>query len=231
MPFLPRVEGRPLRILDIGCGEGKFLDAVKTLLPEAETYGLDSSEAALTRAARKGHKTIYGFLGETPIEPQFFDAIICLHVIEHVSRPDDFLQECRKLLQPEGIMLFETPTIDTPAFRAFRSGSWGGYHAPRHWHLFSAASFARLANKAGLDVKHCETYPIGTFWVWTFHALAVRWLPRRAADALFPPKVILGRRLYDLGLLATTSILDSLIKLIFGAAGGMWVIMTLRPTT
>ncbi|WP_185973696.1 class I SAM-dependent methyltransferase [Ferrovibrio terrae] len=228
VPFLPQVAGRPLRILDIGCGEGKFLDAIKTLIPEAQTYGLDSSSSALSRAERKGHKIIHGFIGEVEIEPQFFDAVICLHVIEHVARPDQFLNECRNLLQPAGVMLFETPTIDTLAFRVFRSGVWGGYHAPRHWHLFSASSFARLAGKAGLDVKHNETYPIGTFWVWTFHVLAMKWLPRSIADTIFPPKVIVGRRFYDFALLAATSILDSLIKLSSKAAGGMWIIMTHR---
>jgi SAM-dependent methyltransferase len=228
VPFLPKVTGRPLRVLDVGSGDGKFLDTIKAILPGTETVGLDTSAEALQRAKDHGHETICGDLTEVEIESGSFDAIISLHVIEHVARPDVFLKACARLLRPDGVILIETPTIDTPPFRALRSGLWGGYHAPRHWHLFGRESFARLAENAGLAVKRNESYPIGTFWVWTFHAFAVRWLPRSIADALFPPKIVVGTRLYNLGLLAATSVLDGVVKKLSGSAGGMWVVLTPR---
>lgn len=226
IPFLPETKGRPFRILDVGCGDGKFLDLIKTMVPEVETFGVDASPNAVANAEIKGHKIWCGIFEEIDIPENYFDAILSYHVIEHVARPDIFLTQCRKALRPKGVLLIETPSIDTGAFKLFRSGLWGGYHAPRHWHLFGAKTFSILAENAGLRVNHCQSSPSGTFWVWTFHAITTRYFGKKFADILFPPKIIIGGGPYDFLLLAFTSLLDTLVEKLSGSGGVMWILMT-----
>ncbi len=48
-----------------------------------------------------------------------FDCIIAIEIIEHLENPRHFLRECKKLLKPNGLLIFTTPNIDNPVSKAF----------------------------------------------------------------------------------------------------------------
>lgn len=43
----------PVRLLDLGCGEGYYAGALRAALPDSEVYGLDISKTAVKMAARR----------------------------------------------------------------------------------------------------------------------------------------------------------------------------------
>lgn len=74
-----------------------------------------------------------------------FDIIVFNQLIEHLSDPIDFLNNCHKLLNDNGIIYFETPNFNGWECDYFlESGLWGGLHAPRHNFVFNFTSITSL---------------------------------------------------------------------------------------
>jgi hypothetical protein len=72
-------------------------------------------------------------------------------------------------LEPGGIVAVETPNLDSLDRRLFTDGFWGGYHIPRHWHLFTPETLERLLRAAGLEPV-ATAYQTGhSFWMYSVH--------------------------------------------------------------
>lgn len=68
-------------LVDLGCGNGVFLNSLKQQRPELELIGMDRSLSALKYVRTK---TIQGDLHNLPFESGGFDCASCLEVIEHL---------------------------------------------------------------------------------------------------------------------------------------------------
>ena len=71
------------------------------------------------------------------IKEETLEFITMFHVIEHVKDPKSIIKTLNKLLVPGGHLVIETPNIDSLDAMIFKETFWGGYHFPRHWHLFT----------------------------------------------------------------------------------------------
>ncbi len=147
--------GEGANILEIGAGSGDQLLFVGEMIPYP--VNLYANEVSLDPLARKalssrGIRLLEGFIEkvETPVR---FDAIIGVHVIEHVADPVAVFSWISAHLAPGGVLYFETPDTQAPASRIFGS-NWGMTHFPRHFHLFSRRHLARLARDSGLEIVH-----------------------------------------------------------------------------
>lgn len=99
------------RILDIGCGDGSF--SVKLSEFADEVYGVDIAEEAVERARDKNIK-VYKVDIDTeklPFIDNYFDAIYCGEVLEHLYDPDHLLTEMHRVLNPNGIGVITTPNL------------------------------------------------------------------------------------------------------------------------
>ena len=144
----------PTRVLDVGCGDGRFLDLMRLTFGEAiETYGIDFDEQAVKDAEQKGHQTQLGTFEEADYPSGFFHIIYISHVIEHLPSPRQFLERSNDLLAWDGAVHIETPNINCAEAGLFRQKYWGGYHFPRHWNLFTPETIARLSGECGFQLK------------------------------------------------------------------------------
>jgi len=108
------------RILDIGCGDGYMLGKLKDKF--GELYGLDIAPSRL-RAAETKIKKLYpleaskfkfieGNVDQSlPFPDNFFDAIICIAVMEHVYDIFSLVKEMHRVLKPGGYVVAEVPNI------------------------------------------------------------------------------------------------------------------------
>jgi SAM-dependent methyltransferase len=181
---------------------------------------------AAEQARGRGHTVYYARFEEAELPAHHFDIIISLHVIEHVARPDLFLEKCRDVLAKDGLILIETPNTDCLDFRFLQGHHWGGYHAPRHWYLFRRETFTVLADRLNLRIKASSPYPVSVFWNWTCHSLMQSALGRRIADVLFPPVTIFYGGLRSLFILGTFSVLEGLQMRLTGKANGLWIVFS-----
>lgn len=104
-------EARPgERVLDLGCGAGRFLRALTEA--GATAVGVEIAEAALDRARRNApgaelHLALPD--GDLPLPDAAVDLVWCSEVIEHVADTARFLDEVRRVLAPGGRVLITTP--------------------------------------------------------------------------------------------------------------------------
>ena len=70
------------RVLDVGCGKGRFARALLEQEPEAELWGLDISDEML-RLVPTGVRTRVGSMTDLPFENDFFDGAYATELLEH----------------------------------------------------------------------------------------------------------------------------------------------------
>ena len=144
---------RPGRLLDVGCGDGRYLHRMK--LRGWEVSGLDFDAAAVAAASRLYDITVHhGDLLSMRLPECSYDAIVLSHVIEHVPDPIALLAECRRLLRSGGRLVAVTPNTASQGHRLFQK-EWLSLDPPRHLHLFNPVNLAACARRAGID--ECTT--------------------------------------------------------------------------
>jgi 2-polyprenyl-3-methyl-5-hydroxy-6-metoxy-1,4-benzoquinol methylase len=136
--FLLDHVGSGQRVLDLGCGEGRF--AAELLRAGAEVVAVDVAEEPLRRA-RAAHPELELKLldgeGAWDLPDASFDVVWAGEVIEHVADTAGWLSEVRRVLRPGGTLLLTTPAH--PLLRrlvlAFAPGAWERHLDPRGDHL------------------------------------------------------------------------------------------------
>lgn len=170
-------------VLDIGCGNGDMLQALHRQGYE-KLVGLDFNKNALEKVRNAGFEAHHGELHDAQFPSNYFSAIILTNFIEHVPDPVSTLKSCRQLLRPGGIVFGETPNIDCWDFRLFGK-HWGGYHAPRHFVLFSKRTLWQLGENAGLQVEDVRNMVQPSHWATSVQ----NWL----SDSRVPLQITGGR--------------------------------------
>ncbi len=152
------------RLLDVGCGNGRFLAQMREL--GWEVTGVEPDPIAVQVARERfGLEVFQGTLEEAGFPDNSFDAITMNHVIEHVPDPIGLLTECRRLLKPGGKLVVVTPNIRSLGARLFGE-AWRGWEPPRHLFLFSPKSLRVCAQRAGLQVQALWTTSKGARYFW-----------------------------------------------------------------
>lgn len=170
-----RLPGKSLSALDVGGGTGWLLTQARTVEPRlTHTAVVDIDGQARAGAEAMGHAFHLGRV-EDFTSKRKFDLILLLNLIEHVEDPVAVLAKMKQLLAPGGKILAKTPNHDSLDARLFKNHSWGGYHCPRHWVIFTPESFAGAVRKAGLSLDRIEFTQGAPFWA----VSALEWLGRK----------------------------------------------------
>ena len=94
-----------ITILDLGCGDGRFLQKIRNLNFKNTLYGLDISEKMLELANSKNIRMCEFILGDSnylPYEDKSVDLIVCLNSFHHYSTPEITLKEINRILSKNG---------------------------------------------------------------------------------------------------------------------------------
>jgi 2-polyprenyl-6-hydroxyphenyl methylase/3-demethylubiquinone-9 3-methyltransferase len=117
------LKSRPLaglRLLDIGCGGGLVSEPMRRL--GADVVGIDASEknvaVARLHAERQGLAIDYRADTAEGLRAggETFDVVLALEVVEHVARPELFLECCAALVKPGGVLVLSTLNRTAKAF-------------------------------------------------------------------------------------------------------------------
>ena len=189
-------------VVDVGPGNGEFLDLLRQHgHPTWDLWGIDFSEAAIRTLEARGFKGVCSRFETAQWTGSPPNAIVMNQLIEHLEDPAAAMQKAFSLLAPGGVLFIETPSTDAWDFRLFRKRYWGGWHTPRHWHLFRAETLSRLAQQVGFETVEVSHILSPNFWLQSVHhMIAERWRSPRLAK-LFDVNVLFslaGATLLDL---------------------------------
>lgn len=146
----------PQRLLDVGCGFGGFVAAMRRRGWDVE--GLDPSPTAVAAARAMERPVRLGTLDALQGERGKYDAITMFYVLEHLPDPMGALRTAWSLLGPGGILLLRVPHT-TPIVRLLAPFGAGGslYDPPFHLYDFSPAVLREMVARAGFD--DIRTFP------------------------------------------------------------------------
>jgi 2-polyprenyl-3-methyl-5-hydroxy-6-metoxy-1,4-benzoquinol methylase len=137
------------RLLDVGCGEGAFLEWARAAGWEA--VGVEPDPAAVAAARSRGLTVHAGTVEALRSEASSFDVVTLSHVLEHVHDPRALLKSIRDLLKPGGLLWLDTPNITSVGCRLF-GANWLGLDPPRHLVLFNHPTLRSLLESLGFTV-------------------------------------------------------------------------------
>lgn len=150
-----RAAGRPGRILDLGCGRGFTLAALREM--GWECVGTELSEEMAAEARKTaGVQVLLGGPEEFPFPGGSFDAVTAWHSLEHMERPVRTVREVARLLKPGGLLLVEVPDANSLQARV-GGGRWFHFDVPRHLYHFTREGLAAILAEEGFAVHREST--------------------------------------------------------------------------
>jgi len=127
------------RVLDVGCGKGRFARVFREQEPEAELWGLDISETMLSFVP-EGIHTRAGSMTELPFEDAFFDGAYATESLEHAVEIEKAVGEICRVVKAGGRIAI----IDKNAEQ------WGRLETPEWEKWFTRRELERLLR------RHCR---------------------------------------------------------------------------
>lgn len=144
--------GGGLRVLDVGCGTGFFLEAAQTAGHEA--FGVELSPYASRLAIERfgAHRVHAGTLHSAPFPDSTFDVVVMCDLLEHVRRPRAILEAVAALLAPGGLCICVTPMVGGTSFELM-GPRWTHYKL-EHLFYFSPRNLSALLKSEGFEVRY-----------------------------------------------------------------------------
>ena len=103
--------GEAFRILDAGCGKGRYAALIKQHRPSAQVVALDVS-AEMLRHVPPGIEALEGNLQDLPFANGDFDLVYCVEALEHVPNPKAAIAEMARVLTPGGRLVVLDKNIE-----------------------------------------------------------------------------------------------------------------------
>jgi 2-polyprenyl-3-methyl-5-hydroxy-6-metoxy-1,4-benzoquinol methylase len=166
--ILNRLNKKEIKILEIGCSSGIFLDKLQKYLSEKlpnyqfSLFGVDIDSNAICNSANDSLNLICQSI-ESYLENanQTFDIILHFELIEHLFDPYNFILNVKKLLSDDGYMLFTTPNYNglemiASSYNDFRLLAHGIF-PPMHLNAFSTINISHFIIRAGLRLVNVST--------------------------------------------------------------------------
>ncbi|HKY49050.1 MAG TPA: methyltransferase domain-containing protein [Acidimicrobiia bacterium] len=138
------------RILDVGCGKGHLVKALRDLGVDAA--GIDLNPNASDVAVVAGVQTMSAT--NLDFDDAAFDAVVSFHAIEHIPHIDEALREMSRVVKPTGKVLLVYPAEPVRGLYAIPTSvilHRTPFKARQvHVHKLNPARVAELARTAGL---------------------------------------------------------------------------------
>jgi SAM-dependent methyltransferase len=195
------------KLLDIGCFDGTL---AAQFLPAWEAYGLEGNVAACEKARGKGVKAVLHDLEKRlPFEDGSFDCVIAAEIIEHVYDTDFFLEEIRRVMKKNGLLVLSTPNIACltnrvrllfglyPRYAEYRAGGAG------HIRIYTSKTIrGQIAEKgfeilryAGCNLPLAMHHPLVPQWLKRFAVKGGDYFPSLAGQVVITARLSLKENL------------------------------------
>lgn len=136
-------------LLDVGCGAGGFLLAMKRLGWKSIS-GIDQDPKAVDACMSQGISDVR--VGDVYSAAGTYSYVSMNHVIEHLQHPHLVVKEIYRLLGKSGMVVLRTPNSASFLSKIF-GRYWRGLESPRHLNVYSPKSLRMLF---GVNSWECQ---------------------------------------------------------------------------
>ncbi len=143
-------------LLDVGCGQGWFLDAAKKR--GWNVYGTEYSETAVNNCKARGINMFQGVLNPSDFKGLEMDVIVSIEVIEHINTPHQELKNIYSLLRKGGLFYLTTPNFNC-YLRYQVKDKFSVIHYPEHLSYYSPTTLNDVMKRNGF--KKIKTLTTG----------------------------------------------------------------------
>ncbi|KKS55121.1 MAG: Methyltransferase type 12 [Candidatus Magasanikbacteria bacterium GW2011_GWA2_42_32] len=144
-------------VLDVGCGDGAFLNFLKEQNRGLNLTGVDISEQALSVARERGFEALQADVSSAlPFKDKTFDYSVCSEVLEHIANSEDLLNEMRRISRKGVLVSVPNIALWKHRCRLFFLGSFPiqWLLEPReHIRFFSVKDFIKTTRALGFTVR------------------------------------------------------------------------------
>lgn len=142
------------QVLDVGGGEGAFLDLARKA--GLETTGVELNRHASDVSAGKGHRMFNKPMEDIDLAELEggTEMLTLFQVVEHVSAPVEFVTSAARLVRPGGYICIAVPSARRMLGLLHHDpADWPPHHVSR-WRM---EDLKKLGMRSGLDVVECST--------------------------------------------------------------------------
>ena len=150
------------RLLEVGCGNGFFLEHALAS-GYKNVNGVEPSSPAIEKAKPEIKPNIICDIFQENIFPEnYFDVVCFFQTFDHLQSPNAALKEVRRILKPEGLCLFINHNIASLSSRIMREKS--PIIDIEHTYLYDLATMQKIVLNNGFKIikkgSATNTYPI-----------------------------------------------------------------------
>ncbi len=144
------------KILDAGCGVGRYIYNLSKKNPEDQFWGIDIGSNNIAEASQNFPQINFQIMSveKLTFPDNFFDMIISRDVLEHVDNPDKALDEMIRVLANEGKLIIKIPGEKSENWLLkIRPGYFAEIH---HLRIFSGTQLEDMVTTRGLVLTKKE---------------------------------------------------------------------------
>jgi 2-polyprenyl-3-methyl-5-hydroxy-6-metoxy-1,4-benzoquinol methylase len=152
------------KILDVGCGEGNFINQIKAR-QEVEAWGVEIVDSIAAIAKDSFYKLFNLSIEDTipQLPKKYFDCIIFNDVLEHTVNPQEILKLIIENLADDGCIISSIPNVRylPNLYQLIMHKDWkyderGGILDATHLRFFTKKSILRLFDECGYKVEKIQ---------------------------------------------------------------------------
>lgn len=148
------------KILEVGCGEGVFCNALKK--SGREIWGIELDRNSASKAEKVIDKVLVGSIDDliSSLPEKYFDCIIFNDVFEHLYMPWETLSKLKNILSKNGVIVSSIPNfryvnnllINILWNKDFKYCPEGGIMDDTHIRFFTSRSIIRMYEEQGFEI-------------------------------------------------------------------------------
>jgi SAM-dependent methyltransferase len=144
------------RILDIGCGRGYFLLACRQKGYAVEGVDVSADTASYVNSVLNIAVHL-GSVDSLALPDASYDVITLWHSLEHTADPNVYMENARRWLKDDGILVVDVPNHEGFDARKI-GGKWAQWDLPFHFYHFTPHSLETLLGLHGFDIVRRKSY-------------------------------------------------------------------------
>lgn len=125
-------------LIDLGCGQKPYKAIFSKYINSY--FGVDDSHAFYCHCREDNEVDLWTDCTNTGLKDSYFDTLLCTEVLEHISEPENLLNEANRLLKREGVVIMTVPF------------SWQIHAKPNDFYRFSPYGIKYQFEKNGFEI-------------------------------------------------------------------------------